>query len=218
MTVTPNHVFNMQEQRTATICGHSFIARLKHFSAKNDGFDQEFGLSAMNVTWIGISGMTIKDVETNLPIIEEGRPHILYLHVAGNDLDSKHKSVHQVVEETLAVVDKLHKLGVRLVILSMVLTRTNTRHLSADIFNDRVQEYNATMKDLLVVEGAGRKTQGHYTRPDVWWWEHQKLINNPPLKDGVHLTDFPGQKRLYRSIRLALIEAEKHLSCTSFNS
>ncbi len=86
--------------------------------------------------------------------------------------------------------------------------RTRTRTLPVQQYNARVSEFNAKMKELLVRQGAGPRPAERCLHEGIWWWEHQKLKGNPPLEVGVHFMDKPGQKRLYRSICLALYEAE----------
>ncbi len=40
----------------------------------------------------------------------------------------------------------------------------------------------------------------------------QEAEDEPPCEDGVHLMDNPGQRRLFRSIRLTQYEAERDSS------
>ena len=94
-------------------------------------------------------------------------------------------------------------------IISMALHRSRTRNLPVSIYNRKVDMFNQYMGNMLVKERASRSPVNRYKNQGLWWWKHQKLMKHPPLMDGVHLVDFPGQKRLYRSIRLAVLEAHK---------
>ncbi len=182
-------------------------------------YGEDFDLCQVEVQWWGESGMSLARAKDKLPEITESlsppRPSVIYLDVAGNDLDRRgDNSPSYIAQEVLCLATSMLEQGVSLVIISAVLPRSQPKYTKdSQVFNARATEFNSFMKDTLVQHEATRHVAGRYKRPGIWWWVHQKLTDSPPLcADGIHLSDLPGNKHLYRSIRLALFEAEKWLN------
>ncbi len=82
--------------------------------------------------------------------------------------------------------------------------------LPVEQYNAQLSAFKTKMRELLICQGCKtsdrgeRSAQGHLVVG-----ASEAAEGEPPLADGVHLMDNPGQKRLYRSIRLVLYEAEQ---------
>ncbi len=139
-------------------------------------------------------------------------PDIVYVQVAGNEFDST-ELVETIVRKYMFQARQwVDSLAVRRGILSMALPRSNARSMSARQYNRRVRQFNR----LLSQQGCrpypmthGRVTRGKFTDPCIWYWHHERLGSTSRLQaDGVHLAA-PSLKRLYFSIRMALLEVSK---------
>ncbi len=144
-------------------------------------------------------------------------PKIVYIQVAGNDVDGI-VPVNELAAGLVSFAMTLHQDGVQVVVLSMALHRTRPIHCSRRAYESRCLEFNIRMKELLIRPGSSRRPDDRALHAGIWLWEHQKLMVRPPLKDDIHLTEDTGLKRLYWSIRLALVEAAKHCSFRESNA
>ena len=205
-----------QDRIRALLCGHSLLKRLSVYARDSPGLDQNLGLVNVDVSWITEGGKTLQWVRRNIPLITESGPNVVYLQVVGNDLDSSPCPPQQLAEDIISVCDRLRDEGVQLIILSTVLPRTKPKYLSPSQFSLRRKILDEYMRYRLVKDNAQGSPADRASMSHIWYWFHQKLDPEDPTTvledDGVHLSNNPGQTRLYRSIKRAMIEADKWLS------
>ncbi len=92
-------------------------------------------------------------------------PDIMYVQVAGNDLDLTEPVetiVHKYMFQACTWVDSL---ALRRVILSMALPRSNARSMSARQYNQRVRQFNRLLSQPVCSpypRALGRVTRGRF--------------------------------------------------------
>ena len=198
-------------QPHATICGHSFVSHLRHFTnASTNHFNDNLGLQNVSIEWRSKGGKTWSEFERlDYQYIVLTKPTILYVELGGNDLDSD-ICAHALAQKALDLAEQLVQNGISRIILGEVMQRYKTRNIPTCTYNAKVKDYNNFLREKLMDPACPRKSEDRFLHRHIWFWDHLRLkvCHLPLLKeDGVHLTDNPGNKRLYRSIRLALMQA-----------
>lgn len=176
------------------VIGDSHIAHL------NDAISREVIKNAQpdfetshTVVVFGIPGATVDTLRTSEKLIyslKSDRPELVYLHIGGNDADSK-MAVDEISANILKYSIELEMVyGVKSVVLSEQFHRRKTRKLPPKEYDLKIIELN---KQLRFHDHAR-------------FWSHNQLMRAAEDilgEDGVHLNDY-GQTYFYNSIKTGL--------------
>lgn len=215
------------DKLSVMIIGHSLIDDVKYFAHHSMKGASNLRLEQLEVDWQTMRGLNWRKLRKHIvPKIGLGNkqslPDIIYIHVAENDLDSK-ESYSIVARKYLHQVRTwIDSLGVKVVILGNGIPRRKTRKSD---FDRKWRLFNAQMRSRLLHSDSkahGKVTADRFIEPGLWWWEHERLSKTSPKQDpqlakrkfafdGVHL-NYRSTKRLYYSIRTALLEASRNIS------
>ena len=182
------------------------MKRLKQFVSESEGLSFSFNLQdAAFVQYSGYPAATVSSLRQRLDVVQDFDPELVFLVIGSNDLADFNNSPQSVANAICDLVDTLlYILHVPTVVTCQILHRTvphcQVRH-PVDLlwFNDRVDQTNQKLMELLEVSHPGRAK----------FW-HCKGFWNPVSKasafskDGVHLS-VPGQYKFYNAIRAALV-------------
>jgi lysophospholipase L1-like esterase len=191
-----------RSQARIMIIGHSFITRLSQFLDKNEGRFHNYHLEydQVNVKHLGKGGKTVTYARyMDLSEVSQYKPHIVYIELGSNDLSKKNGQPEVIASELHEFANDLLGIGVIQVIIGQVLHRKGRgipHRLGS--YNLRVTTFNNICKALF----------DSSISPGCYFWQHISLYKKEHTiqRDGVHLTDI-GQKRLFRSIRGALLRS-----------
>ena len=196
------------------IVGHSFPKRLHNYivntASEDESKDANMNLAQLSVSWIYKGGWTWKSFsqKSSSELVTQHAEsfNIVFFELGSNDLDST-TSAQSIAQLALDTAHDIINNGSSLVILGEVLERSRTHNIPVHMYNQKVHEYNDYLRSYLIDTRYPRKSFQRFAQGDVWFWDHLKLRRSemPLLQpDGIHLTDYPGNHRLYWSIRLAL--------------
>ena len=195
---------------------HSYGSHLQKYINVIPQRDPDFHLAQADVSWCFKGGWTWEKFWADpcgFVSVYEAKPDVIFIQLGGNDLDS-HLEAHTVANYALDVAAAFLHYDVQLVILGEVLHRKKTRHIAVDAYNNKVDAYNTCLRDCLLDGDQPRRSPSRFLNPNIWQWDHLRLHGSrlPLLRDdGVHLTDHPGNSRLYWSVRLAYKQAIESL-------
>lgn len=202
------------------IVGHSFIRRLHDHIPYNPRLRTMLDISEIWVEWFCKGGYTFQRFRDNklndgmgLDDMLAWEPDIVYIEMATNDLDSADSHL-TVAQRAMTMINDLLQAKVKVIILGEVLHRYADGFLLAGQFNEKADQYNLFMKQTLINTNVPRNHPDRFRNHNIIWWEHMKLKASQfqlYLDDGIHLTDDPGLKRLYFSIRTAVLVGLKAL-------
>ncbi len=116
---------------------------------------ENFQLQQLDVYWLTIRGMNWTKLRWDIvPQLMALLPDdVLYFQVADNDLDSQ-QPVKDIIQKYLWQTKVcLDSLGAKRVIISSALPSNSTRHISPDVYMDRVANFNRQLSDILTVGG-----------------------------------------------------------------
>lgn len=201
----------------AMVCGHSFLKHLRRYTINNASASPDFNLNQCLIRWHFRGGWTwerfLKE-KKGLDHVKKCNIDMLYMEMGSNELDGFYSPV-LIAERAIRTADALLDSGVKLVILGEVLDRDKTTSgISVQQYNERARIYNNTLRLHLCDMQQPRNSPARRKRHDLWFWDHEQLhqsVMHLRQPDGVHLTDHPGNYRLYRSIRLALMQGAAHI-------
>ena len=189
------------------IFGHSFVKYLHDYVETTHGSDHNFGFSeGERVKFYGLSGMDITVARRHLFAIKLHRPDIVVLELGTNDLCSAVDTVDTIGNEMHSIACTIRdEFRVQHVVVSQILRREcapnyrNKGKMTLETFNARVSELNDFLYHAF-------REENHIT-----FWAHKGMwCSELPLlnTDGVHLNE-NGNKKLYRSLRGAIVHATK---------
>ena len=181
------------------VLGDSFIRRLPLFLERNSSvFSVCLNLSSRAVIrWHGIGGRTVpKTLQHDLSVVQSFRPDIVILQLGSNDLTvSEPLHVGSAIEDFVRLLHDTY--GIRFICVCQTINRQG-----ATTFNRYVTLLTKYLS--VVLEPI----------PYALFWHHRgfwKAAQTVYARDGVHLND-RGQRKLYRSIRGAILRSLSLLS------
>jgi lysophospholipase L1-like esterase len=125
--------------KSVLIIGHSFVSRLKQDI--RDGFigDNNLGLNSANqavVFFHGRGGMLSKHLHSELSFIQDLQPHVIFIEIGTNDLDSNIDP--SIVSDKIVqfVLDLCKLNSITKVFISQIINR-DLHGSSIDNFNDQ---------------------------------------------------------------------------------
>ena len=127
------------------------------------------------------------------------KPDIVYLEIGTCDLTKLYIEGEDLGFQMRELIWQLTRLGVKKIIVGEVIPRIgNGIPYAVPYFNYKVDAYNRFMRVEFDEEYQNT----------VYFWRHKKLwcSRKPVYSDGTHLNRL-GNRRLFRSIRAALIKA-----------
>ena len=168
-------------------------------------FQANFGLAEMEVSYYGVSGGTVEALRGKISAILQDRPNIIVMQVGGNDFTGGEEPDHTEVPHNLIRLAKdLRRGHASVVIIGKLFYRCRSRHLSTD---RQLERYNGKVKCTNEVLQSSAK-QLQEDRILVWNHKGRELLRDQIIgQDGTHLNQL-GMKKLYKSIRGALITAQ----------
>ena len=184
------------------LVGHSYISHLRSWIGQQN-WQFDFNLQQCNVRYFGLSGGTVGTLYHNAAFwrcIYNFRPNVIVCQIGGNDIcfpDLRPESI------ACEIADFTHELAlldfVQVVVICELFTRPKPRYITPDAYEEKRRTIN-NMLPVLLEDIHAHKT---------FFWLHLRLMNSPlPIfhQDMVHLSHV-GQKKLYRSLRLAILHA-----------
>lgn len=191
------------------IIGHSFIGRLKCILGRSEDIKQNFGLDLEQcvVKLCGLSGGTLDRFQRDAnvySVIQSFRPRVIIAQIGGNDICSVRMKPEVFACDLIEWLEALLKQFTFLdsVFICEVFIRTRPRHIDAQTYETRRIIINQMLKDMCEVHSS------------IMYWKHLRLMHSPLQiisDDGVHLSRI-GNKKFYRSLRLAIMHAVRHLA------
>lgn len=187
------------------ILGHSYVTRLKHFIARSEKLQFDFGFQVKHlVQYSGMPGAKVTTLRRNLGAVSDFEPDILFLVIGTNDLYDPANTPESVSASILDLVDTLLFMeNVKYVIVCQVFHRTPTRHtrypVDLDWFNSRVDRTNILLNNA--IDDLPLNKVKFWRCKGFWSIEAQSLAFS---EDGVHLSGH-GQQKFYANIRAALV-------------
>ena len=205
------------------LIGHSFIRRLDLDirDRRKVELKRNFDLSQCQVKFRGTGGWKVLDQNrfnvAIAPFLRDFNPDIVVIQLGGNDVDSAafiqagENAVDQVAEnwKCLAIASDLEDIttkllndfNVRRIYICEIFTRKSPRHISAELYDLRRTNTMRLLSTLVE----------HDYRIRIW--RHRRIFGSAQEMfsgDGIHL-NLLGQKRFYRSVRLAIKTAVDEL-------
>lgn len=188
----------------ALVIGSSHVNKLKNYVWKRPNISC-FNLKDKysDILCHGISGGKLsnrKDTAEMCSMVEDYKPTVVVIHVAGNDLDQKgadQELCDELVLRLSLLAQHLRQtFRVKIVHVFELLPRTKPRYLDPEEYNSLKRYFNRQLKrELVGVHGVFfGKIKG------------VKESNKKIFYDGCHLTEDEGMVRYYRSIRGALLQ------------
>ncbi len=223
-----------EEPKKTGIIGHSLLHRLlqdfdsplspNHGNGYENPMRSDMNLSQTVIRWFTRGGLTwgkfkfIRDRngKTMKDLVVEWCPFLVYFELGTNGLDGDDQAI-TLAQGALSIAEELLKKGIKRVIIGGVIYREKKYSefsREPEDFNRRVDEYNDFLKGCLIRKNPDGtfyniRRDNRQVNPHIWFWEH-KNMKNPKRqlrkKDGVHLTEDYGLRRLYNNVRLAVIK------------
>lgn len=196
-------------RNSISICvsGHSYIKRLHRDLCIPQLHESNvhFGLDNVKVTWHYTGGLTIDSfMEKHYSVIQNLKPNIVFLQLGENDMDSYHINALDIASDLIDLAQSLRDSGVQHVIIGQLFQRYKCRSITPEQFNAKILIANQFL-DLQLNQDS------NHARP-AKFWKHIRLQHSRKQlmdPDKVHLMVDPGLKRLYRSIRGALLKTKE---------
>ena len=212
---TPNYHLDYSHKTKVSFVADSYGSHLQSFINHSDQCGPDFHLAQADVTWVFKGGWTLGKFCVEPPGFQSviySLPQVVFLQLGGNDLDSP-LSAETVANRAISLASDLRSHGVQIVILGEVILRHKSR-IPLEQYIKKVGDYNDIMRSRLIDNSQTRQSSLRFVNPSIWQWDHLQMRKSfLPLirEDGVHLTDHPGNSRLYWSVRLAFKQAIQHL-------
>lgn len=191
----------MSDRIRVLIVGHSFISRLDNAIGRY--LPINFNLRQCVIQCFGVSGGRTDSLRANQGLrrkIVSFQPAILILQIGGNDLCEPLKRPESIACDIVELMESLQACSsVRVGLVCELFVRTRPRAISPQNYEEKRQLVNQMLPTLL-------QTSSH---EHLLFWRHLRLMNSPLnilCEDRVHLSTI-GNKKLYRSLRLAILHA-----------
>ena len=181
------------------VVGHSLVRRLEQFSVEQNLYNLNLDPSRFRISFLGIGGLTIKNAIWHVNAIEELKPNAVILDLGTNDLDNREEPDAGFVAAD--IVEFANELLLHTKLVYIVTAYHRARPRRAD-YEAVLPLFNSTLRRICRI------------LQNVHFWPLRNLTQNWEnflTADGVHL-NAEGLPRYYRSIRGAVLHAEKTFS------
>ena len=175
-----------------------------------DQLDMEanFGLAELYISYYGMSEATIDSLRRKVHAILRDRPAIIMMQLGGNDFSGDDVADHtEVANKLIQLAKDLRQGHAGVVVIGKLFYHKTSRHLPTEgqviRYNDKVKQTNDGLQ-------ANAKT---LLEDNIMVWNHKgrELMRDEIIgPDGTHLNNL-GMKKFYKSIRGALITAQRLL-------
>lgn len=203
---------------------HGFAHKVK---PSYSGCDLNFGLprGSVKVRWYARGGAYVQTLSSDslfVHVLNRFQPHVVVMQLGGNDLCIQRKDASgrvlpleaqafSVGEEVFQFAEWLQlAFGVQQIRVCEVLHRTRVSKWVSCLgeYNAKVDSFNHYLSTTLP-EDKGFSLWTHTSALT------DNLDENVSKNDGVHMTPHPGQEKLFRSVRGAVIDGVKtHIRIT----
>lgn len=196
------------ERKRVAIVGHSYIRRLEEVVRGQNNFMRlDLNIGEAQTKWFFHGGWTFGRFKREaFEEVVSWAPYLVYLEIGTCDVDSDdHVSI--VGMNALNLAHELLKRGVGRVIFGSVLRREGKYHLPVGQFNCKAVDYNDFMLGCVTNPGEPKRSNNRFKDNRIWFWVHRGFNNSAKTlfkRDGIHLSEEVGCKRLYESIQKAV--------------
>ena len=195
----------MADNKDIVLFGHSFIRRLRDFSVRNRSPNLDLDQNKFPVIFHGKGGLSLNNFHTELDVLDFLKPAAVILDLGANDLDKFSAPdpvilAHKIYEAAVEIQKASSAICVFVV---QAFHREKPRR--AD-YESVLSLFNITLRNIC-------KSNNN----NIIYWHHRNLNGSWRLflsNDGIHLNK-EGNKRYARSMRGAVLQAEKLLSTQS---
>lgn len=199
----------MDPRSKVAVLGHSFIRRMDRDirNVQLAELQRNFGLAQCRVQFRWSGGWEVFDAgrfnSVFRPFLQVFHPAVVVLQVGGNDIDcSGDLQTLFLASEIEDLAQRLiNVFGVTQVFIGEIFKRERPRNITFDQYEGRRISTMDFLTTLLEHE------------PNIRIWRHRRIFGSQQdmfAGDGIHLNDL-GQRRFYRSLRLAIKTAVDQL-------